>query len=103
MERTKRAGTLSISAALLAAAAIGLSTWSGWLPMATPFVPGVHVFWVLFYLEAPGLLSAVILSNPSHGFHLWIAALVNFAFYFLLCWILGLLISGMLRGRRESM
>jgi len=103
MDRTKVAGRVNVVAAFLAAAAIAASTWSGWLPAATPLFPGVHVFWVLFYLEAPGLLSAVILSNPGHGFHLWIAALVNFAFYFLLCWILGTLISGMLRSRRQSL
>ncbi|HLY43375.1 MAG TPA: hypothetical protein VKR52_19340 [Terracidiphilus sp.] len=103
MDRKESAGGIKVVAALLPAAAIALSTWSGWLPATTALSPGIHIFWLLFYLESPGLLSAVILSNPRHGFHLWIAAIVNFAFYFLLCWILGQLISGILRGRRQSL
>jgi hypothetical protein len=39
----------------------------------------------------PGILCAMALSGNAHAFHLWVAALANFALYFALPWpVIGL-------------
>ena len=46
---------------------------------------------VIIVFIFPGILGSMAFSGNVHAFHLWIAALVNFAFYFLLCWTAGVL------------
>ena len=36
----------------------------------------------------PGMLGAMVVSNNVHAFHLWVAAVFNFIFYFILTWSL---------------
>src|SRR5260370_36896950 len=43
------------------------------------------------YFLVPGLFGAMALSGNVHAIYLWPAALVNFVFYFLLCWTAGAL------------
>lgn len=44
-------------------------------------------------LLLPGILGAIALSGNAHTFHLWIASIWNFIFYFLLCWAIAALIG----------
>lgn len=41
----------------------------------------------VFAFLMPGLTCAFAFSGNAHAFHLWIAALGNFVFYFAFCWI----------------
>jgi hypothetical protein len=50
-------------------------------------------------LLLPGIFGSIVFSGNVHAFHLWLAALVNFTFYFLLCWIAGSLLRKVLRRR----
>jgi hypothetical protein len=50
----------------------------------------------------PGILGAIALSGNAHAFHLWIASIWNFIFYFLLCWALVALIGTAFRRLRAS-
>jgi hypothetical protein len=54
-------------------------------------------------LLLPGVLGAIALSGNAHIFHLWIASIWNFIFYFLLCWAIAALIGRAFRrlAKRE--
>ena len=41
--------------------------------------------WVLCLM--PGMLAAIIVAGNAHAWPVWIAALGNFLFYFLLTWL----------------
>jgi ABC-type uncharacterized transport system fused permease/ATPase subunit len=41
----------------------------------------------------PGMLGAMAISGNAHAFHLWVAAIWNFVFYFLICWAIAALIG----------
>ena len=46
--------------------------------------------WVIAFC-IPGIIGSMIVSNNVHAFHLWVAAIFNFIFYFLLTWgVIGL-------------
>ena len=45
----------------------------------------------------PGIFGAIALSGNANAFHLWVAAIWNFIFYFLLCWAIVALIGKALR------
>lgn len=60
---------------------------------------------VVFAFLMPGLTCAFAVSGNAHAFHLWIAALGNFVFYFALCGIVVRLVRVLLQrmprqGRR---
>lgn len=50
-----------------------------------------------FALLLPGILCSLWISGGVHSFHLWIAALVNFVFWFTFGWSVGVL-SGRIRS-----
>lgn len=50
----------------------------------------------------PGILGAMTLPGNAPGFHLWVAAIWNFVFYFLLCWAIAVLIGTVLHRLRAS-
>jgi len=54
------------------------------------------------YALFPGIVGSMAVSNNAHAFHLWIAALLNFFFYFLLCWSTGSLILKLFRILKRS-
>jgi hypothetical protein len=51
----------------------------------------------VFFMLLPGLLLSMAAGGNAHAFSIWIAALGNLAFWFLLCWLLGLLAVGIVR------
>jgi ABC-type transport system involved in multi-copper enzyme maturation permease subunit len=50
----------------------------------------------------PGILGAMEISGSTHAFHLWVAAIWNFVFYFLICWAIAALIGRALRRINSS-
>jgi hypothetical protein len=44
----------------------------------------------------PGIMGAMTISGNAHTFHLWVAAIWNFVFYFLICWAIAALIERVL-------
>lgn len=57
---------------------------------------------VAFAFLMPGLTCAFAFSGNAHAFHLWIAALGNFVFYFALCWMVVRLVRILLQRRRRQ-
>ncbi len=53
-------------------------------------------------LLVPGLIASMAIAGNVHAFPLGVAAIVNFVFYFLLCWTAGALIRKLLRRRNEA-
>jgi tellurite resistance protein TehA-like permease len=53
-----------------------------------------------FAFLMPGLTCAFAFSGNAHAFHLWIAALGNFVFYFASCWIAIRLVKTLRRRKR---
>jgi hypothetical protein len=63
-------------------------------------VPALHnLLHVGFIVLIPGILDSRIISENGHSFRLWLAALVNFVFYFLLCWNASVFIGKVLLKR----
>ena len=54
-------------------------------------LPGEGIVFLL-----PGMLGAMAVSGNAHAFHLWLAAILNFAFYFLISWAVAVLIGSVL-------
>jgi hypothetical protein len=50
----------------------------------------------LVFVLIPGLIASMAVSGNVHAFHLWIAAVFNFGFYFLVCWGLSKVAKGLL-------
>src|SRR5579863_1297459 len=50
-------------------------------------------------LVVPGVIAAIIVGN-AHAFALWLAAAVNFLFWFGFAWLVGLFITRLLELRR---
>jgi len=48
-------------------------------------------------LLLPGILGSMAVNGNVHAFHLWVAALLNFLFYFLLCWSAGAVVIRLFR------
>jgi|SRR5665213_1293214 len=46
----------------------------------------------------PGLLGSIAIAGSAHAFSLWIAAGINFFFYFALIWIIALFLFGFFAG-----
>jgi hypothetical protein len=69
--------------ALVLASAVALLTVSvGQLSLYTELL-------IVFCI--PGMIGSMAVSNNVHAFHLWVAAIFNFVFYFALTWsIVGL-------------
>jgi hypothetical protein len=55
----------------------------------------------LVFILIPGLIASMAVSGNVHAFPLWIAALVNFGFYFLICLGLGKIVKS-IRKRSKA-
>lgn len=51
-------------------------------------------------LVVPGILFSIALSGSTHGFPLWIAALGDFVFWIVICWMLGALLEAIETRKR---
>jgi hypothetical protein len=58
---------------------------------SNPFMGAIQGAGIM--LLSPGLLGAMAMSGNVHASHLWVAAIWNFVFYFLVCWAIAALIG----------
>jgi hypothetical protein len=79
---------------------IGALTGCG-MAAATLGVERLYPEWVVFLL-IPGFFLSIAVSGNVHAFPLSLAALGNFLFWLVLCWLVAALITKLLRRRIPS-
>jgi hypothetical protein len=88
----------ALPAGIAAVLTLGLGSDSG--PFMNHFAGTIGAAGTAFLL--PGIFGAIAISGNAHAFHLWVASIWNFIFYFLLCWALAALIGKAFRRLSAS-